>query len=809
MKFVRNLICALFFIPFVFAQTDTTSFLNFETRNYDQKHINLDLQVDFNEEKIFGSCEFTFSPLVNDFKELVLHSESTTVNSVFLKDKNLTFRNDDKHLYISLDKPYKKGDELTVKIDFTSFPARGMYFFKPTKEIPEMPYQVWTQGQGEYNRHWYPAYDLPDDKLTSEIIITVPDSLIAISNGILISENLNSNSTKTFYWKMDQPYSNYLTTLIVGEYTVVKENVRGTILEYNLPEEWVSRMDYFYGRTPNMLNFFSDYITPYPYDRYAQTTVQDFEWGGMENVTATTLNRRIHHDENAIPNYRADDLIAHELAHQWFGDYLTCKTWDHIWLNEGFATYFTDLWLEDYLGVDEFRYERFLSNQSYFNEQIISEPLESIKVPEKNIPSELNDGKAYNRGAAVLNALRFELGDEIFKKGIQHYVNKFRDQVVVTEDFRIAMEEISGKDLKPFFDQWIYGAGFPEFDVSYDWDEFEKRVIVKVRQVQKQYPAVGLFDVPIIIEIISGKEKITDTVRVDKTENVFKYNLNQKPDLVLFNKYGWILCKVNFEKTFNELVYQLQYDDDVLGRHFAAEKLAKFGTDAVPFLRRTLMRELYYGVKLRVVESLKEIGGDNALEPLFFASNDFDARVREAATKALSIYNYVQVGDFLYNKLRNESNHYVIGAALYSYGAIKHPYALDILKEGLKVDSHRNIIRRGVFEGLTKLGDPTAIAWVEEYTKYKYSTGGMHLLDIAALDCAKSFADSHYNQVIDVISSALLNPYFRTRIHAARLLSELKAVEKLPQIRDIFNKDRRIVVKEQLKKFIKNLEAEI
>jgi aminopeptidase N len=806
--------CAFFILIWflssvLLAQTDTTFVLNYETRNYDQKHIKLYIQVDFSEEKISGTCEFTFSPLIDEFKKLVLHSQLTNINSVTVNNKELSFTQDNQHLYINFDKTYSRYDEVTVIINYESYPARGMYFFKPTNENPEMPYQVWTQGQGEYNRHWYPAYDLPDDKLTSEIIVTVPGNMIAVSNGVLVSEESGSDGTKTFHWKMDQPHSNYLTSLIIGEYATVKENVRGTMLEYNLPAEWVDKMDFFYGRTPDMINFFSDYIMPYPFERYAQTTVQDFEWGGMENISATTLNRRILHDEKAVPNYRADDLIAHEFAHQWFGDYVTCKTWDHIWLNEGFATYFTDLWLENYFGKDEFIYNRMISNQTYFNEQLHDEPLDKVEPKPVYIPVELRGDKAYERGAAVLNMLRFELGDETFKNGIKHYLNKFGEQVVVTEDFRQSMEEASGKDLTVFFNQWIYGAGFPVFEVFYEWKEKEKITEIKINQVQKELPVTSLFDVPVVLEIIADKEKLTDTIRINKKENLFKYNVDYKPDLVRFNKYGWILCTVNFEKSFDELVYQLSYDDDVSGRYLAAEKLSGFGEKSVPVLERALIREPFYGVKLRIVETLKEIGGADVLRPLLFASNDFDGRVREAAIKALSIFNYQQVSDFLIDKFKNDPNHYIKAAALYSIGLSGHPDAFSILTEALKMNSHRNVIRRTIFEAFTEMKDASAIHLVAEYTKYKYSQGTMHLHDIAGLDYAKSFAEMHYEEVVEVISSALSNPYFRTRIHAANLLAELKAVDKLPLLKQIYEKERRIVVKEQMKKFIEILEEGI
>lgn len=796
------------FLFFIFAaeltsQTDTISFLNHNTRNYDQKHIKLMLSFDFDEEKVNGVCEFSFSPLVNNFNELVLHAKTMKVNSVTASGSKLEFRQDEMHLFVEMDKEYSMDDSVSILIDYTALPTRGLYFFKPTDEIPEIPYQIWTQGQGENNRYWYPAYDLPDDKLTSEIIITVPSDFIAVSNGIL--QNVKEkNDTKTFHWKIEKPYSNYLTSVIVGDYVTASEEVRGVTLEYNIPSKWINKKEIFYGRTPQMIRFFSDYIAPYPYGRYAQTTVQDFEWGGMENVTSTTLNSRILYDKNAVPNYSPDALISHELAHQWFGDYLTCRTWDHIWLNEGFATYFTDLWYEDEINADEFRYQRYLANKEYFDIQLKEEPLDTITLL-PHIPVEMKGSKAYERGAAVLNMLRFILGDDGFEKAVKYYVEKFKNKNVVTEDLRIAFEESSGKDLRKFFQQWVYGASFPEFKVDYSWNEADKIVTLNVKQTQELFPAVDIFEIPVLVEITAGKELIQEQIQITGEENTFTFPVKSKPDLVRFNKYQWILCKVNFDKTFDELVYQLHYDDDLTGRITAAQELVKFQEQSVPELGRAAERDIHYGVRMEIVESLKKIGGEESLEPLLLAADDNDARVREAALKALSVFNYKKVEAVLLDKLENDDNYYVKGAALYSIGAVKHPDAKNILTEKIKMDSHRNIIRRGIFDGFKELGDPSVLPLVKEYTKYKYSYGGMHLMDIQALDCALSFANTHYEEVVEVITSALDNPYFRTRIHAAKLLADLGAREKLGYLNNIYENEKRIVVRTPLKASIDKL----
>ncbi|MHB1686771.1 MAG: M1 family aminopeptidase [Ignavibacteriaceae bacterium] len=800
----------IFFTGIAKPQSNDVSVLNPKTRDYNQKNVKLFLQFDADKNEVIGKEEFTFSPLKNNFDSLIFDAKTIKVSSVKLNGVNLSFSQTKQNVFIKLDKNYNAGDSITVQIDYTAFPTDGLFFFKPSKEFPTMRYNIWSQGEDTGNRYWYLAYDLPDDKLTSEIITTVPDSLTVISNGDLVFVNENENDrTKTFDWKCDVPHANYLTSIIIGDYVTLKDFVRGVELDYNVPREWADKTDYFYGRTPQMIEFYSDYVAPYPYNRYAQTTVQDFEYGGMENITATTLNMRLLEGKSAIPNYKPDDLTAHELAHQWFGDLLTCKTFGHIWLNESFATYFTDLYYLHQFGKDEFKFLRYSENRLYLTEEVKEQPLDSIKAYQHNfIPVELGEtaNKCYERGAAVLNMLRYELGDKAFKKGIQHYVQKFKYDDVTTEDFKKAMEESTGKDLSWFFNEWVYGAGYPEFKVSYKYDVQNKKVLLTVEQTQKELPAVGVFDLYVPVEITAGKNLISEKIHITKRDETFEFNCPGKPDMVLFNKNIPDLCTVDFSKSFNELAYQLLYDDDIIGRIDAADSLASFGEKAIPLLKRTLMRDDFYGVRMHAAESLKKIGGENAFGAIMLAANDFDARVQEEAIKGLSMYPKKSVEDFLKKELFNSENDYVKGAAAYAIGAGKMPGAFDILKRALTFNSHRNIIRRYAFDGLKALGDPRAIQLADEYSNYKYSIGGMHLVDIAALDCAKSFINKYRKEVIKVYNDALQNYYWRTRIYASKLLVEADAKESLPLLKKIADEEQRKIAKPELKEAVKKLE---
>ncbi len=801
----------ILFTSMCYGQTKDVSVLNNKTRDYDQKNIKLFLQFNADSNEVIGTEEFTFSPIKNNFDTLILDAKTIKVSSVKFGNVNLAFWQNEVNTFIKLDKDYNSGDSLTVQIKYTANPTDGLYFFKPSKEFPTMRYNIWSQGEDTDNRYWYLAYDLPDDKLTSEIIITVPDSLTVISNGKLVFVNENEGShTKTFDWKCDYPHSNYLTSIIIGDYVTLKDKVRGVELDYNVPKEWADKADYFYGRTPQMIEFYSDYIAPYPYNRYAQTTVQDFEYGGMENITATTLNMRLLEGKSAIPNYIPDDLTAHELAHQWFGDLLTCKNFDQIWLNESFATYFTDLYYLTQFGKDDFKFLRYTENQLYQTEELQEQPLDSIKAYQHNyIPVELGEtaNKCYERGAAVLNMLRYELGDKAFKKGIQSYVQKYKYQDVTTEDFKNAMEASSGNDLSWFFNEWVYGAGFPEFKVSYKYDEQAGKVFLTVEQSQKILPAVGLFNMHVPIEIDAGKNVKRERIHVTKRKETFEFQCPEKPDMVLFNKGISDLCTVDFPKTFNELSYQLQYDNDIIGRIEAADSLSSFGNRAIPLLRRVLLRDGFYGVRMHAVESLRKIGGADAYNALMLAANDFDARVQEAAIKGLSMFPSKDTKDFLVKKLFKSKNDYVRGAAAYAIGAGKIPDAFNILKKSMLFDSHRNIIRRSAFDGLRILGDPRAIQLADKYSNYKYSLGGMHLLDVAALNCAKSFIKKHRNKVIKVYNDALRNYYWRTRIYASKLIVEANAKESLPLLKKIFNEEKREIVKPELQNAIDRLEG--
>lgn len=783
--------------------------LDLSTKNYDQQHIELDLRFDFENEKVFGTATLRICLVVDDLSEVVLHSKLTKILEVRVSNKKLKFETTDDLLFIRLNRKYQRNEILEVEIEYESGPAKGLYFHYPTESEPQMPYQIWSQGQGEDNRYWFPAFDLPGDKMQADIIITVPQKFQVISNGTLISVEENSkNKEKTYHWCMDYEQVSYLISIVIGEFFTVSDTVRGVPLDYHVPVEFKdANLDLVFGRTPVIFDFFCDYLGAYPYKKYAQTPVHDFKYGGMENASATTLNERIFHDERAIPNYSPVMLIAHEMAHQWFGDLITVETWPHFWLHEGFATYLTDLYFEHQDGVDDFRLRRLEQNRKYFESRLKS-PVEKIDASsEPFTPIDFLGGFAYFRGAAILHMLRYELGDELFKSGLQHYVRKFRFGNVVSEDFRQVMEEISGRDLTQFFKQWVYGAGHPHFEVSWQWADSTKRLALFVKQTQPELPTMGTFEMTVPIEIVAGAERIERRLSITQREQVFTYSLQQKPDWVRFNKYFWNLAEVDFKKSFEELSNQLLLDDDVVGRCVAAEQIVAFPEKAAAVLGKAFQREPHQAVRAVIVKSLGEPGKQDGLAVLKRAAMDLDPRVREETMKALANFEAADVAEILKSHITEEKNDYVRGAALAALGRIGANGAFEILSDALKFDSHNNIIRTSVFDGFQAMADSQALPFAKEYVKYKYSSGGMHLLEKSIMSYAESMIETHRLSALEAFMGAVTCPYYRVRYQAGGLLKKYNAKEVVPELKNLLKNSQRKQVRSYLKSLIEYLET--
>src|SRR5579883_312680 len=455
-------------------------------RQADIRHIKLELTLDFGRRAISGTATHRLTAIVDDLARLEFDEAELEIKAVRAAGETLAFTTDGGKLTVMLPTPLKAGAEIEVAIDYAAVrPRRGLYFVGPDAAYPDKPVEAWTQGEDEDSRYWFPCYDYPNDKATSEVIVTTPSRFTAISNGALVATTPGPlPDTRTFHWRQDVPHSAYLITLAAGEFVEIRDQAGDVPVLYYVHPGREDDARRAFGNTPRMIQFYERIIgVPYPYAKYSQVAVTDFIFGGMENTSATTQTADTLHDERAHLDFSSDPLVAHELAHQWFGDLVTCRDWSHAWLNEGFATYFEVLYQEHDKGRDEAEYELYHNARSYFDEDSrrYRRPIvcETFKYPWI-----IFDRHTYEKGCWVLRMLHQELGDELWWRVIGAYLRKFRDQSVETNDLIETIAEVTGRNLKPFFDQWVFKSGYPVLRAHYSWDPKAKRAELWVLQTQ-------------------------------------------------------------------------------------------------------------------------------------------------------------------------------------------------------------------------------------------------------------------------------------------------------------------------------------
>src|SRR5882762_1618594 len=536
------------------------------SKDYDLQHSKIVLAFGVEHKKVIGDVTHTLSVLKDGTSRLAFDSVGLTIQSVTVNKATSKFTVSATELIVPLTSPAKTGDKFEVQIKYEGKTSKGAYFILPDKDYPDRPKQIWTQGESEDTRYYLPTYDYPNARLTTETILTVPAAWVTIANGKLVSVKDAGSGMKTWSWQESVPSSTYLITVVAGEFDELKETWRGKPVTYYAPKGRGDRLKLNYGRTPQMLEFFSKTLgVDYAWEKYAQAMVDDFVAGGMENSSATTNTSSSLTHEKLAREYATgeDPLISHELGHQWFGDLVTCKDWGNIWLNEGFATFMERLWVEHNFPKDQIEYELWNDARDWMeNPGLYSKPI----VRHDFDDSSEFDGNAYNKGGWVLMMLRHEIGEEAFYAGLKHYLETNRGKNAVTADLTRAIEEATHINVDQFFSEWVYGAGAPKFDVSYSYDDAKHQILLKVKQTQKLEGKVGIFRVPVDVEIATAAGAKTYPVTVAKAEETFELPADSTPAMVLFDKGGHLLKSAEFHKDKKDWIYQAKNSTEVADR---------------------------------------------------------------------------------------------------------------------------------------------------------------------------------------------------------------------------------------------------
>ncbi len=765
-------------------------------RPIDIQHIRLDLRVDLPKKTVDAKATIQFRTL-RPIAAITLDAGAFEVLKVAMVSEGqeggpLHFSHDEKKLVIDLDSLWPRERAGTLVIDYrVREPQDGLHFFGPTSAEPDVPLTVWSQGEPVSNRDWFPCFDHTNQRQTTELIVTVAQGFEVLSNGKLVERRSNPDGkTATFHWRQDKPHAAYLVTLVVGQFDIVEEEWNHIPLLYWVPKGHKGDVARTFGRTKEMLDLFTKrFGIAYPWDKYAQVVVEQFSAGGMENTSATTLNDRALHDERAMLDHTPDGLISHELAHQWWGDLVTCKDWAHVWLNEGFASYAEVIWAEYHDGPEEAAYN-LLSKAQFAMSRGKDRPVVDRRYPS---PGAMFDARAYPKGAWVLHMLRRQLGDDVFWKCLQRYGNEFRLQCADTDDFRKVLERETGRSLERFFYDWTERPGHPVLEIDEEYLPQAKQARIRVKQTQ----AGEAFHFPLKIAFQlngNGTSVISDHEITEKEQTLYT-SLSSRPNLVMIDPDQTLLAEIKETKS-RELWIQQLAKADVAGKVRAAEHL---GQSKSPMdqeaLANALVEEKFWGVQAEVAKALGESGGNRCRDTLVQGLKHSHPKVRRACAEQLAKFprDSVAAGALRALLEKGDPSYFVEAAAIGTYGKLQQPDTIAVLSPRLNQSSYHEVIRVAALAGLGDSQDLAALepltAWTQQGKPRECRAAA--LLALAHLAQTTSPSDEQQRRIHKTVSSCLEgeNPWvLRGAITALRDLGR-SASPALPALEAISRHD--------------------
>ena len=758
------------------------------SRDYDLQHSKIVLRFDLEQKKVLGEVTHSLSILRDGTAKIVFDSGGLTIQKVTVNKAAAKSETTAEKLIIPLTAEAKTGEKFDVTIRYEGKPTKGMYFILPDKDYPDRPSQIWTQGESEDTHYYLPTYDYPNDRLTTETILTVPASWVTVANGKLISVSDAGKGLRTWYWKESVPSSTYLITVVAGEFDEVKDTWHGIPVTYYAPKGRGDRLPITYGRTPAMMELFTQKLgVDYPWEKYAQVMVDDFVAGGMENSSATTntSNSLVH--PKLAPEYPTgeDDLISHELGHQWFGDLVTTKDWGNVWLNEGFATFLEAVWTEAHYGKDQADYERWNNAREWFDyDRLWSKPI----VRHDFEDSSEFDGNAYGKGGWVLYMLRHQIGEETFYRGLKRYLEVNHGKNVVTADLARAIEEATHTNVDQFFSQWLYGAGAPKFDLSYTYEGEKRQVMLTVKQTQKVEGRVGLFRAPVDVEITTASGPKLYNVTVANENQTFPLPAKSAPLMVLFDKGCQVLKSAEFHKEKKEWLYQVKNAVDVADRADAAVALGKMKGDeeAIAALGEALRGDKAWGIRATAADALGKIGGASASKLLLAALDSNDAPwVRDHVVTALgSFKDDGAIASRLVAVARNDNSYRVRAGALQAVGRLKAPNAFATLDAAVAADSPDGFLRNAALRSLGSLGDDKAVPLLSQW-----SAPGKPIESRTAAISSLARLQKDNKEITKQIAAYLTEAHFSVRMAAIYALGGRGDATAIPALEALLKSD--------------------
>ncbi len=687
------------------------------SRDFDAIHYRISLNVDLEGKKLTGENRITMRPLNDGLDHCSLDAEYLVVNKVVAEDGSaLKFEQTDKQVNIAFKKAYGHQDTLNFTVIYALEKANlGLRFID---ESPTNPKLVSSDCFPNKAHHWIPCYDYPHDKVTTEMIVTVDEKYKVLSNGNLIGVSnpttpssvipaeagtRNLKPVKTWHWSQDLPHSTYLINLSIGDYEVVKDSLGTLPINYWVYHWNADDARFAFRKTPAMIAFYNKlYGFDYPWAKYDQV-ITPYMGGGAEATSATLLGEGAVMDRNAEQDFSWERVIAHEIAHQWWGDLITLRSWEHTWLNESFGTYSDYLYTRHEFGEDAGAYDLQGKKNQYLNEAR-TRYIRPIVFNRYDDPGDNFDSHTYPKGANVLHLLRHILGDDTFFRTLSTFLHKYAFQPVDSHDFMKTVKEVSGKNMDWFFDQYIFKPGHLIVDVSKTWDESKKVLTVKVVQKQDSLPGVPVYNVPVNLGFHFADKKIVREVWLKEKTGIFEFAFPAEPLLVRFDDGDFLIKECTFKKSLAELVYQAGHDD-VTGRLSAIDELRQFSGDAAAteiWLKRS-GEDSFWAVRQASLANLAKFTGKKYLADVKKSTRDENSKVRQTAVRILGDQKDPSLVKSLKAIFESDSSYVVQAEALRSIGKCGGKAEAPYLKKAAGRKSYRNVVGKAANEALAQL----------------------------------------------------------------------------------------------------------
>ncbi|MCL6258021.1 M1 family metallopeptidase [Aquiflexum sp. TKW24L] len=681
-----------------------------DTRYFDLLHTALDLSFDYQKEWVNGVAVLTFKPYFYPQRELVLDAQDFDIHGFLLlekgKESELNFRYNGQTVTAYLPQTYTSKDTITVRIKYTAKPnenpelgsaaitdTKGLYFINARGEDPNKPTMIWTQGESEHNSKWFPTIDSPNERMTQEIKMTVDKKLKTISNGLLKSSKVNADGTRTDHWVMDLPHAPYLAAVIVGDFVEIKDNWEGMPVSYYVEKEFEEGAKTVFQNTPEMIGFFSKILcVRYPWQKYDQVVVRDFVSGAMENTTISVFMEDLNLDARAAIDSEWDGIIAHELFHQWLGDYVTNESWANLTLNEAFANYSEYLWFEYKDGKDDADMHHISEMEMYFDESK-EKQVDLIRFYH-NDSEDMFDSHSYAKGGRILHMLRRHIGDEAFFAGVKLYLNKHAFSSVEVHDLRLAFEEVTGQDLNWYFNQWFLSSGHPTLEYEIDYSQ-PGNLLLTVSQKQ-DLTSTPLYKIPFKVSWYHEGKRHEKELVLDKAWQQFAIENKVPLKELYFDEAMELLAEKKSSRGVDHFKKQFSISSLGVSRFEALDSLANIFADdpEVASLVGRALNDPFYAIREAAImhiaqhpDWLLEISDleDRLLE---MAETDPKNTVKQGAIEMLSLLDPDKYAPKFMEWMEHPS-YYVAGAALAAY--LENENNADRVEIANRFESEKNI----------------------------------------------------------------------------------------------------------------------